>query len=481
MDFVGVIEDGNLVDRHAFLEVTGRDGDFVLSFVERQAEGDDLVSALGLDLLSVMEEGDFPEGGIDLDFRHFLVAVDIAGSAEMEELFLAPIGLVEIEGILLQFSVEGDKSLVVLSGIASLVPSVRSEVEHVPDMRGPEVGMSFEAFQKVLMVDALVFFRVVEAFRLGRMEIGHAFGTVFGIAKDSLGIEEVEEGNPEVVEEEEGDIPAKVEVPGDDVGQVGRLVEGRAHGIAGKGRLPVGINLVEHVIEAMMEAKHGLAVLVDHGDFVGNAPDDDGRMVVLLIDEFLHLLDGILVAVCEMLGNIGDFRPDDHALLVAEIIEEIIVLVMGKTDGVGADFLDHGHVLDVVFPGDGVSLSEAVLMPGDATQRVETSIEEESLLAVEGEGAESEAAGDLVKDRAILIDKAGKCGIEIGVFPSVPEMDVLDRSRFVVLEMEDDVSVLVLDFDFDFLGALRESVDGDFSLGVLGKGIDLNGLASEVV
>ena len=118
---------------------------------------------------------------------------------------------------------------------------------------------------------------------------------------------------------------------------------------------------------------------------------------------------------------------------------------------------------------------------GSSSAETTAAAAETTAEAAETTTAESEAAGDLVKDRAILIDKAGKCGIEIGVFPSVPEMDVLDRSRFVVLEMEDDVSVLVLDFDFDFLGALRESVDGDFSLGVLGKGIDLNGLASEVV
>lgn len=403
MDLVGIVGNSHFVDGHLFPEVSRRDCDFVFAFMEGKMEGDDLVPGFGFDLLAIMEEGDLTKGGVDLDLRLSFVAVDVTLAAEMEELLIAPVGLVEIEGVFLDGSVEGDKALVVLSGIASLVPSVRTEVEHVPDVGGPKVGMPLEAFQKMLVIETLVLFRVVEALRLGGVEVWHAFGAVFGIAKDSLGIEEVEEGNPEVVEEEEGNIPAEIEIPGDDVGEMGGLVKGRAHGIAGKGRLPCGIDLVKHVVEAVMESKHRLAVLVDHRDFVGDAPDDDGGVVVLLIDQFLHLLDGVLVPVLKVLGDIGDFRPDDHAPLIAEIIEEIVMLVMGKADRVGTDFLDQFHVLDVVFPGDGISLSKAVLVPGDAVQGIRPSIEEEASLAIEGKGTESKASGNRIKDTAILI------------------------------------------------------------------------------
>ena len=124
MDLVRVVEDSDLPYRHGFLHFPGSDGDLVLALMERNAEDEDLVPFLALDYLSVMVEGDFLEGGIDLDFRRLFVAIDIARPAEMEELLLAPVGFVEIEGILLDFSVEGDQSLVVLSRISALISSV---------------------------------------------------------------------------------------------------------------------------------------------------------------------------------------------------------------------------------------------------------------------------------------------------------------------------------------------------------------------
>lgn len=60
-------------------------------------------------------------------------------------------------------------------------------------------------------------------------------------------------------------------------------------------------------------------------------------------------------------------------------------------------------------------------------------------------------------------------------------MDIVDCSRFAVLEGKDVVSFLILDRDFDFLVAFREGVDCDFSLAVFWSGIDLQSLASEVV
>lgn len=481
MDLVRVVEDSDLPYRHGFLHFPGSDGDLVLALMERNAEDEDLVPFLALDYLSVMVEGDFLEGGIDLDFRRLFVAIDIARPAEMEELLLAPVGFVEIEGILLDFSVEGDQSLVVLSRISALISSVRTEIKHVPDMRRPKIWVSFEAFQKMFMVNALIFFGIVKSFRLWRVEIRHTFGSIFGVAEDSLRIEEVEKGDPEIVQEEEGDIPAEIKIPGDDIREMGRLVKRRAHGIAGEGRLPIGIERMNHVVETMVEAQHGLAILVDHGDLVGNAPDDDGRMVVLLENKLPHLLDGVLIAVFEMLGDVGNLRPHNHAFLVAEIVEEIVMLIMGEADGVGTDFLDHRHILNVILPGDGVSFSEPILMSGDAAKRIGTAVEEKALLAVKGEGPEAETAGNLVQDGAVLIDDPRDGGIEIGVFPSIPKVNAVDHPLFVVPKRENAVSLSIPNVDFDLLRACREGADSDLSLALLEKGIDLDRLASEVV
>ena len=348
-------------------------------------------------------------------------------------------------------------------------------------MRRPKIWVSFEAFQKMFMVNALIFFGIVKSFRLWRVEIRHTFGSIFGVAEDSLRIEEVEKGDPEIVQEEEGDIPAEIKIPGDDIREMGRLVKRRAHGIAGEGRLPIGIERMDHVVETMMEAQHGLAILVDHGDLVGNAPDDDGRMVVLLENKLPHLLDGVLIAVFEMLGDVGNLRPHDHAFLVAEIVEEIVMLIMGEADGVGTDFLDHRHILNVILPGDGVSFSEPILMSGDAAKRIGTAVEEKALLAVKGEGPEAETAGNLVQDGAVLIDDPRDGGIEIGVFPSIPKVNAVDHPLFVIPKRENAVSLSIPNVDFDLLRACREGTDSDLSLALLEKGIDLDRLASEVV
>ena len=83
-----------------------------------------------------------------------------------------------------------------------------------------------------------------------------------------------------------------------------------------------------------------------------------------------------------MLGNIGDLRPDHHAVLVTEVVEILVVLVVGQPDGVRTQLPDEGHILVVHRAGDGVAHALTVLMAGDAVERVGTAIEEEAVLGV---------------------------------------------------------------------------------------------------
>ena len=97
-----------------------------------------------------------------------------------------------------------------------------------------------------------------------------------------------------------------------------------------------------------------------------------------------------------MLGNVGDLGPDDHTGLIAEVVEVLVVLVVRQTDRVRAQLLDELHILVVHLARDGIAQTLAVLMAGDAVQRIRAAIEEEAPLGVNRETAHAEALAYLV-------------------------------------------------------------------------------------
>ena len=120
------------------------------------------------------------------------------------------------------------------------------------------------------------------------------------------------------------------------------------------------------VVQLAVVIQHVLLVLGGDGDLVGNAPADDAGVVVVLDDQLFHLADGVLAAVGHVLTDVGDLGPNNHADLVAQIIEVLVVLIMSQADGVGTDLFDQGHVFVVHLAGDGVAQALAVLMAGNA-------------------------------------------------------------------------------------------------------------------
>ena len=180
------------------------------------------------------------------------------------------------------------------------------------------------------------------------------------------------------------------------------------------------------VVEQAMVFKHIRILRAAHGDFVGNAPDDDGGMVIVLHDELAHLLDRVLSAIGHMAGDIRNLRPDDHAALVAQIIEKLVVLIMRKADGVRADLADQVHVLFVMLGQQRVADSPAVLMAGDAVERIFPAVEDESALGVNAEAPASEARAHFVDLLAAAQDdRLG--GIQIRIPDAVPQMDFFKR------------------------------------------------------
>ena len=200
-----------------------------------------------------------------------------------------------------------------------------------------------------------------------------------------------------------------------------------------------------------------------HGDLVAQAPEADGGVVVALGDELGHLRHGILPALGHVLGDVGDLRPDDEATLVAEVIEILVVLVVGQTDGGGTHLADQVDVLGVVLRQQGVAEAHAVLMAADAPQGILPAVEDEAPLGVHGEAAHAEAGGNGVED-GLALQKLRAHGVHVGIPLAVPEPDLLNDKIH---------SLCVGGVDFQLLTLGQEGVADGLAL-LTGGGEDLD-------
>ena len=183
-----------------------------------------------------------------------------------------------------------------------------------------------------------------------------------------------------------------------------------------------------------------------------------------------------------MLRDVGDLGPDDHAVLVAQVIEVLRVLVVGQADGVGADLADQVHILLVHLFGQRVADAAAVLMAGHAVQRVLAAVEEEALLGIDAEAAHAEAAADLVHRLAVL-DQLQGGGVQVGVLNAVPQVDAGDDQFHVgALAGSDGLAVGVGQGDGDF-GVLDvgPALHADLAVLAVHGGGHLEAGAAEVV
>ena len=227
------------------------------------------------------------------------------------------------------------------------------------------------------------------------------------------------------------------------------LVEGTAHGVAGQGGGTAGVQLMHQVVEYPVVVQHILVVLGGDGDLVAQAPHEDGRVVIILDDQLLHLADCIFPAIRHMFGNIGNFRPDDHACLITQVVEILVMLVMGQTDGIGADLPDQGHVGIVVLLMQGISDALPVLMAADTPQGIAAAVEEKALLRIHMEIPGTETGGDRIHLLAVY-RQHGLAGIEEGIFQSVPQVHIPNLDiRVGTLADGNRIALSVLNGDSD--------------------------------
>lgn len=106
-------------------------GQFDLPF-QWELKAEDPGGSQGLVFDAVDIEGDLGLIGVDLHLRHGLGALYIPAAAQVNKRLIAPIGAVEIVGVLTDQTVHRYQAFLILTGSAALVAGCYSEIKHIP-------------------------------------------------------------------------------------------------------------------------------------------------------------------------------------------------------------------------------------------------------------------------------------------------------------------------------------------------------------
>ena len=360
--------------------------------------------------------------------------------------------LVSKEGILLVLAVNGNKTLMVLTVLATLCTGIGAEVIHIPNMGSPQIRTLCNALDQFFVVICLVFLGIVALGGSRGMPV-QRLTAVLGNTDGQVGVHSVELIKPRAVHRGLAAIPTEIVVIGHTVGNLQVLcIHGahRNHGHSGGTSL---VHLMDKGVQNTVVIQQVGILLALHGDLVGQAPNSNTSMVVVLGDQLLHLADGILATIRHMLRDIGNFRPNHQAGLITQIIEILIVLIVSQTDSSSAYLADQRNVLCMVFFAQRVTLFPAILVTGNATQGVLLAIENEALIGINLIAAATETGRNRINYSAIF-QQLCLCSIQVGILAAVPLMDIPNKELHLVAhggEIGNNIAFFVLNGVADFL------------------------------
>ena len=309
----------------------------------------------------------------------------------------------------------------VLSVFAALITGIGTEVEHIPYVSCPHILTGEQLLYEFLVVICLIFLGIVTLCGLGGMPV-EGFAAILGAAYGNIGVGLMELIEPGTVHRGFSAVPAEVMVIGYYIGNEQIGVIHLAHRDRRNGGKAGLIHFVAEIVEDAVVFHKILGGTADR-DLVAETPDNDGGMVVVLHYKLSHLADGVLASGGHMLGDIGNLRPDNKTALIAEVIEILVVLIMGKAYSGAAHFADKIHILFVMLGKEGIADTPSVLMTAYTAERILFSVENKALVGVDFEAAAAEAGGNAVDNLAVF-KKLNGGGVKIRVFASVPEVDV---------------------------------------------------------
>ena len=406
---------GDFLQGDGILHITGHSQDGVEAFVQSNVELEDAVRGLLADFLAVDVQNDGVLVGVDLDLGGLACALCVAAASDVDHRGLGPVSLIDKVAVLLGLAVHGDEALVVAAAHAALVTGSAAEVEHVPDVGSPHPGTVLEDLCHVLVVQCLILLGVVLALRRVAVPVDDALAAVLGNADADVGVVGVELVQPGAVLLHLAAVPAEVVVV---ALQVGDVVHGAVHGgmrNVSNGGQAGRVKLLAELFQIVVGVHQLLRDAADQ-DLVGDAPEHDGGVVVVLDDELLHLLHDVGVCALALLEDAdeGDLSPDGETDLVAGIVEVLAVLIVCQTDGVGAQLLDEHGVLIVLFGGQRVALEHAVLMAGNAAQRGGHTVDGEAFVGRDLEGTDTDVGVDLI-DGLVVALQGRSDGVQVGL------------------------------------------------------------------
>ena len=207
----------------------------------------------------------------------------------MHKRLLAPIGLVEIEGVFFELAVKGDKSLLVFAVLAALVAAIGGKIKHIPHMGRPQPRTVGNHLCDMLVVNALVALGIVALFRVAALVLGVGVCAVLRKADAAVRVISMIFVKELVVLLKVPQIPAEVEVVAVHIRDLQNGAGGLQHEHVCHGGLAGGVQLVRQFVQQTVVFQQ---ILVDRrggGDLVRKAPHGNAGVVVVLDDQLFHL------------------------------------------------------------------------------------------------------------------------------------------------------------------------------------------------
>ena len=314
-------------------------------------------------------------------------------------------------------------------------------------------------FCHVLVIDALVGFGIVALFGVGALVGGvgvravlrktDAAVRVFGV----VGVKKV------IVLVKLAQVPAKIQVVAVHIGNFQNRAGDLQHkDVRHRGRTG-RVKTVRQFVQGAVVFQQLLIDSRRSGNFVGQSPNGNAGVVVVLHDEFFHLGQRVGAPVVHMHRDVGDFRPDDKSLFIAQVIERLCMLVVGKADGVGAHLKDQRHILLHHLFGDGHTRALAVLMAGNTTQGIGAPVQDKALLRVNFKLAAAEAGG-----LGLAVVQPRSHGVEIRVVKTVPQAGMLQREHGSgVAVLDGNAHLLAIQCEGDTFGTHHSGLHRHFT------------------
>ena len=170
-------------------------------------------------------------------------------------------------------------------------------------------------------------------------------------------------------------------------------------GIHGKAHRPCGIQRLHRLHMPLQPFQHGRIRLILH--LVSHAPEQDAGMVSVPLyhaGKVLFPFGLIKTAVCAASPFVKGLLIDIEAQLVAQVQHFRKIQMMGKADGVAADFFQGKQALPPQLLRDSGSEAADILMDADALQLHRLPVDEKAPVRGDFHAAKAHGNGHLVGD-----------------------------------------------------------------------------------